>query len=246
MNEMKDYYEKYYDTHKDASYLGETYEWSSRFKLFGEVLKNNLGATSKKVLDIGCGDATFAKLYPEYNWHGIDLNLDRAAGKPIKAKVHDLSVVPYPYAQGEFDAIVCSEVLEHLWDPRVVHKQAHRMVKKDGVYIISTPNFNWLANIVERGQRVLFNPDQPWTMEHIRHYTPDTHTRDLAECGFKVINIYGADHHFCPIFSSVLFEIADNLKTRHNLVIDRGTLDSYVKYSAHAFSHTVIIEAKKV
>lgn len=243
---MKEYYKGYYNELGEAAYLGETYEWTSRFRIFGEILRKHLGLAPFDVLDIGCGDATFSKLFPSYAWTGIDINTEKTKGKPVKALEHDICSVPYPLPQASYDAVVCSEVLEHIWDPRVIHKEAKRLLKPNGLYVISTPNFNWIANILENSQRILFNPDQKWTMEHIRHYTPQTHIRDLSVAGFKILNVYGADHHFCPVMANVLHEIDQTLKEKHSLTLDKGVLHSYVKKSLSHNSHTVIIEAQKV
>jgi SAM-dependent methyltransferase len=246
MDQISNYYKAYYKLHGEASYLGETYDWTSRFKLFGEILHSHFKKAPFNILDVGCGDATFSKLYPEYKWTGIDINTDKTLDKPIKCVDHDITSVPYPLETGSFDAVVCSEVLEHIWDPYTVHLEAHRLLRKDGIYVISTPNFNWLANLLERGQRIVFNPDQPWTMEHIRHYTPESHCRDLTVAGFKILRVYGADHHFCPVAAPILSEVEIYLEKNHNLKLDKGVLHSYVRESLRGNSHTVIVEAQRV
>jgi SAM-dependent methyltransferase len=245
-NQMNSYYKDYYKEHGEAAYLGETYEWTSRFRIIGDILFKHMANAPHEVLDVGCGDATFSKLYPKYQWSGVDINIEKTGDKPIVAHAHDINVTPYPFNPHSFEMVVCSEVLEHLWDPRIIHREAHRLLMPNGHYVISTPNFNWLANILENSQRILFNPEQSWTLEHIRHYTPQTHIRDLQACGFRIVNVYGADHHFCPVLANVLEEVEKALSEKHSLTLPKGVLHSYVRSSMAYNSHTVIIEAQKV
>ncbi|NIM90461.1 MAG: methyltransferase domain-containing protein [Candidatus Aminicenantes bacterium] len=44
------------------------------------------------------------------------------------------------FEDDSFDIVVCSEVLEHLKQPRMAIKEIYRVLKKDGLVIISTPN----------------------------------------------------------------------------------------------------------
>ena len=51
--------------------------------------------------------------------------------------VSDITDIPEP--DGSFDAILCSEVLEHLPDPNAALKEFARLLKKDGVLLITAP-----------------------------------------------------------------------------------------------------------
>jgi predicted SAM-dependent methyltransferase len=56
--------------------------------------------------------------------------------------MHDLNVIPYPFADGEFDYILASHVLEHLDRPFVIMKELHRILKKDGELHVKVPHFS--------------------------------------------------------------------------------------------------------
>lgn len=104
---------------------------------------------------------------------------------------------PLPYADSTFDVVVFSETIEHL-PPTIVPavlKEISRLLKSNGVAIISTPNlaawqYRWK---LMRGKKI-FDPALPleWaggTYAHIRLYTPEEIESLLAHFGLKVIAV---------------------------------------------------------
>lgn len=239
-----DYYKSYYDRMGDNSYTGESVKDTSRMLVFKEWLRSYL-KPGAKVLDIGCGDGVFAKLMPEFEWYGVDINIEKAkATLKDNAFEQDLMKPPYPFESGTFDAIVCSEVLEHLWDLRVVHKEAKRLLKRDGVYVISTPNFDWITNHLEHHRKILSEAEKHWTFEHIRHYNFDIHQKYLNEQGFVVDKHAGADAHYCPVFANACRAIQAGLRN-DGIEVPENRLHQLVGEGVPFYQHTVIISARK-
>jgi len=56
--------------------------------------------------------------------------------------IHDLNVYPYPFAEGEFDEVVASHIIEHLDKPFEVMRELHRILKVDGVLHVKVPHFS--------------------------------------------------------------------------------------------------------
>jgi len=246
-----EYYKTYYDRMGDKSYLGQSARRTSRMLVFCEWLRAEL-KPGAKVLDIGCGDAIFAELMPEFEWHGVDINIERAE-KRIPATVpgqydrlfpQDLMKPPYPWPEKYFDAIVCSEVQEHIWDLRIVHKEAKRLLKRDGIYINSTPNFQWLTHHLEHHQRIRSMFEQHWTIEHIRHYDFDLHKRYLNEVGFVVEKHQGSCEHYCPIMANVAQAIQAGLRERGHEV-STPELGVMMGKAIPHYMHTTILMSKK-
>lgn len=254
-----EYYKTYYNRMGDKAYLGESLKTSSRMLVFCEWLRSYL-KPGAKVLDIGCGDAIFAELMPEFEWYGVDINIERAVsrlgrettydgngqanGYEDRAVAHDLMKPPYPWPEKYFDAIICSEVLEHLWDLRIVHKEAKRLLKRDGVYVISTPNFQWITNHLEHFQRIRSQFEQHWTVEHIRHYDYDIHKKYLNEVGFVIDKHQGADEHYCPIGANIANAIQAGLRERGH-EISTPELGVMMGKAIPFYMHTVCIAARK-
>lgn len=246
-----EYYQKYYEKMGDNAYLGEKVKTSSRMLVFQEWLRSYL-KPGAKVLDIGCGDAIFAELMPEFEWYGVDINTQRASKRiingPEEGRIRlceqDLMKPPYIWDVGTFDAVICSEVLEHLWDLRVVHKEAKRLLKRDGVYVISTPNFDWIQNHMEHFRRLMPVEGQSWTWEHIRHYNYDNHVTHLNATGFVVDRHTGADAHYCPVFANACRSVRDGLR-RDGIEVSEERLHQLVGEGVPHYQHTIVLSAKK-
>jgi 2-polyprenyl-3-methyl-5-hydroxy-6-metoxy-1,4-benzoquinol methylase len=98
----------------------------------------------RRLLDVGAADGLLSRLLTERGWKVTGLEADpvaAAAGAPhcermIVADL-DAAVPPLP---GEFDVIVCADVLEHLRDPLGTLVALRRALAPDGVVVISIPN----------------------------------------------------------------------------------------------------------
>jgi SAM-dependent methyltransferase len=241
----------------DSAYLGEKHKDTSRFLVFQDWLKAEL-KPGAKVLDVGCGDAVFAKLMPEFEWYGVDANIEKAmlrlgdsdsdledpGGHPVLMS-HDLMKPPYPWPEKYFDAIVCSEVLEHLWDLRVVHKEVKRLLKREGLYVISTPNFDWIMNHLESFRRIMQTPEAHWSFEHIRHLNYDTHKRFLNDSGFIIEKHTGADGHYSSVEASICRKIKEGLAKTAGVNVDEYLLHKWAGEGIPHLSHTIILSCKK-
>ena len=105
-----------------------------------------------RLLDIGCNDGAIALLLKHAcnadEVYGIDLDNDSislAKEKGIKAFIVDLDNNPFPFPNDYFDAVFAGEVLEHLKDPDHFFEEVHRILRKNGTFVMTTPNFAaWL------------------------------------------------------------------------------------------------------
>jgi|GEM_PF-4734493 len=96
------------------------------------------------VLDFGCADGYFtnrlSEKVPGAEVHGIDLIAhDRWAS--WKSNVSFVaSELPLPFTDDSFDAIFCSQVLEHVQSPASVASEFARVLKPGGRAWVATPN----------------------------------------------------------------------------------------------------------
>jgi SAM-dependent methyltransferase len=107
-------------------------------------IKQNAPASivDKKILDVGCGQNKFAGAI------GIDANPRSHADV-----IHNLGDFPYPFANDEFDEIICRHVIEHVPDVLSFVNELHRITKRGGVLKIVTPhcsNPDWATDPTHR------------------------------------------------------------------------------------------------
>ena len=104
-----------------------------------------------KILDLGCADGSFANLAAQKlsaESFGLDITpqaIKKAQKKLDHAKVHNLNL-PFPYQPNTFDLIFALEVIEHLFDTDQFLKNIHKILKPQGILILSTPNLASIKN----------------------------------------------------------------------------------------------------
>jgi SAM-dependent methyltransferase len=161
-----------------------------------------------KVLDLGCGDMYLRTALPGYAYTGVDLDTSKA---PDAVK-HDLAVFPYPFPDASFDAVICSEVLEHLWEPEKSIAEIERILKPGGTLVLTVPNFASVDNQLNRHQLLVYDRRNLFSVEHIRHYTPRTMTTLLEERGLVVKNVLGNSACMSEFFETAHRELDRFLK----------------------------------
>jgi SAM-dependent methyltransferase len=116
---------------------------SGQYKILRELfLKRN----PKKVLDVGIGTGNFYQTLPDYRHyeiHGIDIQPDFVEvlnKRGIPTKICDVSKEKFPYGNAEFDMVMCGAILEHTLNPKLLISEMHRVLKKDGSFILVVPN----------------------------------------------------------------------------------------------------------
>ena len=85
-----------------------------------------------KTLDIGCGNDQYGELFP--NCTTLDVEPREGVHVDIIADAHDLSEI----GDGSFDVVLCTEVLEHLHTPAQAISEFRRVLKPEGLLLLST------------------------------------------------------------------------------------------------------------
>lgn len=100
-----------------------------------------------KVLDVGCGTGAVMQFLIKKNFetHGIDPSeeaLKYCAFKGLSVKKSSAEEIDFP--ENSFDIVFALDVLEHLENPELAVEEIRRVLKKNGVFIMTVPAHQWL------------------------------------------------------------------------------------------------------
>ena len=124
---------------------------ATRVEYFTGVVERVLGGVSgKKVLDVGCGGGLLAEEFAkraalvtgiDLSQPAIEVAREHAAGGglDIDYRVASVGELKEEFWEG-FDLILCSEVIEHVGDPRSFLKDCSALLKDGGLFFFSTIN----------------------------------------------------------------------------------------------------------
>jgi arylsulfatase len=184
------------------------YEHLHRYRFAKEFVKG------KKVLDLACGEGYGSFMLSEDadSVLGIDiddLSVRHASSKYIKEHLEFIkgSITDIPIESEKiFDVIVCFEALEHIEEHDELMNEVKRLLKDDGIFIVSTPNKSIYS-------------DQPnfQNLFHLKELYFDEF-KALLNRNFKNTIIYGQKVY--P--SSNIFPVFRGSATTKDYVIEKG------------------------
>lgn len=166
--------------------------------------KTSSGTT--KFIDLGCKDGYLLDKAKALGFevYGVDKEeniVDELNTQGYKVKKANLNK-ELPYPDNFFDIVSCQQVIEHLTDPEQLIKECYRILKKDGILILSTPN---LASFGSRLRLLVglyplqLGPCNKWHFgNHYRLFTLPTLKCVLERNGFRIEKIIGTEIYFNP------------------------------------------------
>ncbi|MEO9804481.1 MAG: class I SAM-dependent methyltransferase [Reichenbachiella sp.] len=134
-----------------------------------------------KILDVGCGAGFFLEQAKKRGWTAFGteysetaIQLCRDKGINMKEGVLDVN----DFNSEEFDVVTSFEVLEHINNPMEEMKSISQLLRKDGLFYCTTPNFNSLMRYyLKSNYNVIKYP------EHLTYYTKKTLNRLMRAHG---------------------------------------------------------------
>ncbi len=192
--------------------LVETYGWKTAETTHAgayiaprilEIIKE-IGA--KRVLDLGSGNGALCSVLAasgyqvvgvEYDLGGVEIA--RAAHRDIPFYNFGVQSNPADLLAQEpaFDAVISTEVIEHLFSPHLLPLYANAVLMQKGYLVVTTPYHGYLKNLA---LAVLGKWDAHltalWHGGHIKFWSRSTLTQLLEANGFKVVGFSGVGR--CP------------------------------------------------
>jgi ubiquinone/menaquinone biosynthesis C-methylase UbiE len=179
--------------------------WEANYKKKGfsarrDILDELLTAfplAGQNWLDAGCGTGTLARFLAEHkrcNVLGVDASAAMIANCILAPntefqQIRDICETGLP--DGTFDGVLCSSVLEYLSEPRAALVELRRVLKPNGLLLISVPNAHpiarWPTVIVYRLTKPLGRWRQNPFLDHSKQSYSESGFRHLLDgCGFRV------------------------------------------------------------
>ena len=145
-----------------------------------------------RLLDIGCGNGAFLYSAKKRNWETIGVEISESSAsyaKNVKGlNVYSGTIFDTKFPDEYFDAITMWEVIEHLSSPSQYLREINRIIRKNGVVLLSTPNFNSLARFIIGNRWEIFSPEK-----HLYVFSEKTVSKLFKKVGFRVIKLWTED-----------------------------------------------------
>jgi len=173
----------------DAKTLQRAYRLhSKRLSKCMNLLKKN--KENIKLLDVGCSSGSFLKSAKEYGM--VDIQGVEPASKAAQTAINSGFNVKIGFLEdlnlksNFYDVITLFEVIEHLKEPKKLLEECHRILNKDGVFLIGTGNSDsWTVKFMKE-KWDYFNIDQHGG--HISFYNKKSFKIIAEETGFEIVS----------------------------------------------------------
>ncbi|HUR78624.1 MAG TPA: class I SAM-dependent methyltransferase [Acidimicrobiales bacterium] len=140
---------------------------------FSAALERCLPGSARRVLEVGCGEGrqltAIGSRFPDADLIGLDLpDVDlMEAWDEVESVMVQGSALTLPFRDGNFDLVLCIEVLEHLPDPEQALREIARVAS--GAVVLSVPwEPVWRVGNLARGRYLGHLGNTPG---HIQHFT---------------------------------------------------------------------------
>jgi 2-polyprenyl-3-methyl-5-hydroxy-6-metoxy-1,4-benzoquinol methylase len=154
---------------------------------------------ARRILDLGCGNGALCARLSAAGFEvvGCDpsdegIALARQAHPHIMFHLLGAYDEPAILNDAHFDAVVSTEVIEHLFLPRLLPRFAVRVLRPGGHLILSTPYHGYLKNLALSVTGQWDRHLSPlWDGGHIKFWSRRTLTQLLVDEGFVVSELVG-------------------------------------------------------
>jgi SAM-dependent methyltransferase len=162
---------------------------------------------ARDVLSVGCGPTEGLKWLLQFAGEdgivtGLDIDPAHGAGAPDRVKFVAGTLEAVPFANASFDVVLALDVLEHMEDDLAALQEALRLLKADGLLIITVPAlpFLWGRQDIASG--------------HWRRYTK----KSLA----SLLQRAGLTHYKISYFNTLLFPVVSAIRGVRRLLGTAG------------------------
>lgn len=171
---IQEFYEQYHERKRSResgySRCGKQHE-EAKAAFFRKHLQSHGHGEENIGVDVGCRGGVMIKLVRALRWVGVDLDqpaLEVARQSQIPCAEMDFTAA-IDFRDQSFDAVMMTEVLEHLPYPSIIVREVHRILKKKpaSCYLGSVP----LDYHLHRRWKVLRGKRLSGEQTHVHHFS---------------------------------------------------------------------------
>jgi SAM-dependent methyltransferase len=200
-------------------------------------------STGSKIIDLGFYPGTLIRelkflLQKDISCYGAGLKVDKnfeAMMRPYIKECVEIELDPFyeqsnrniqiPYDDEFFDAVIATEILEHLISPLEMIAEGARILKRGGLFLVTTPNVSHIGAVIkivmgrsnyERLDRSpMYLQDDNWR-GHIRFYDKNElkiifYRAGLELLSHKYYRELGWNHAKWPLIKKIIVGIVDKI-----------------------------------
>lgn len=152
-------------------------------------------ATGERVLDLGCGDGTFALALRGAGAVVVAADVAEGALARVASVAPEMERAlvpldgPLPFADAAFDVVWAGEVIEHVADTAPWLSEVRRVLAPRGRLLLSTPNHPPLLLAALALSQAAFARHFDPRSDHLRFYSRGTLGDLLEDFGFEQVEV---------------------------------------------------------
>lgn len=191
------FFDRMYDTRWSDAWIEEEHRAVYKDAIFDDVLRElgrRLPRSRRRLLDVGAHAGRFIAVARRAGWHaeGLELNPKTAAfaASATGARVHQGNAHTFD-ADGAYDAVTLTDVLEHIPEPRTVIRRVAQFLAPGGWIAVKVPN-GPAQRIKERLRGILrpgYRPTLADNLVHVNHFSPGSLRRALEAEGLTDVTV---------------------------------------------------------
>lgn len=179
------------------------------------------------ILDMPCGRGFYLNMFryvsdctiigAELDWE-IIRKAQTNVGH-LNIPLHNANIYELPYPSNYFDAVIASEILEHIEDDTRALREIYRVLKPNGVVAITVPhaNYPFWWDPINKTLEKFFNTHIQRGMfagiwaNHVRLYTMPELRQSVQDADFIVEEERQFTHHCFPFIHNIVYGIGKPL-----------------------------------
>jgi len=230
-------------------------EITSRFHKVAEICRKTISNRLEQkaivnVLDLGCGCGIYGSaLKKEFgkrlNMIGVDINKHPPPNAAFYSEILNLDLDSreslFSYCEKGMpqpDLIICSEVLQCLFNPENVYRFFESVLAPLGIVVITTPNHDWWLKD-HSASETLYDDKVPHIKQNFRQFNIHVHSKYLNKNNLSILSVTGADSEHCDYTRDVV----DRLFIEFG--IDKLALHQTIQQVYPVKQRTLVITAHK-